>query len=270
MLTAQAWQVPWSLTLHGPDEFFDQETFYLAKKIQSGRFIFCISDFCRSQVLRIAPEIDESRVGVVRLGVDCTALQPKSASATPSAASSTFRLACTGRMVAAKGHRILIESLAQLAAQGIHFECTLIGDGPERHHLESITARYGLTGRIHFLGAMAHQPTLAQVAEADAFVLASFAEGLPVALMEAMALGIPCVSTTIAAISELIHDRQNGLLVPPSNVEALTAALRTLAIDPELRRTLGRAARVTAEQHYNLANNLDLLAKVWTQKQLLN
>jgi colanic acid/amylovoran biosynthesis glycosyltransferase len=269
MLTAQAWQVPWSLTLHGPDEFFDQETFYLAKKIKSGRFIFCISDFCRSQVLRIAPEINESQVGVVRLGVDCAALQPKSASPAPQAANSTFRLACTGRMVAAKGHRILIESLSQLAAQGIDFDCTLIGDGPERQALESLSARYGLQDRIHFLGAMAHQPTLAQVAEADAFVLASFAEGLPVALMEAMALGVPCVSTTIAAIPELIQDRQNGLLVPPSNVEALTAALRTLAVDPELRRTLGRAARVTAEQHYNLATNLDLLASVWIEKQLL-
>jgi colanic acid/amylovoran biosynthesis glycosyltransferase len=271
MLTAKAWGIPWSLTLHGPDEFFDQEAFYLAPKIKSGRFIFCISDFCRSQVLRIVPGIEDSRVAVVRLGVDCAALQP--GSETTASPGSTFRLVCTGRMVAAKGHRILIESLAQLAPQlveaGIDFNCTLIGDGPERASLESLSASFGLQNRIHFLGAMAHQPTLAQVAEADAFVLASFAEGLPVALMEAMALGVPCVSTTIAAISELIQDRQNGLLVPPANVQALTAALSSLATNPELRKSLGRAARITAETQYNLATNLDLLATIWSEKQLL-
>jgi glycosyltransferase involved in cell wall biosynthesis len=268
MLTAKAFVIPWSLTLHGPDEFFDQDAFYLAQKIRSGRFIFCISDFCRSQVLRIAPEVPQDRIGVVRLGVDCMALQPKP-EFEASQTQATFRLACTGRMVTAKGHRILIESLAQLAGQGIDFTCNLIGDGPERQALELLCARYGLQDRVHFLGAMAHQPTLAQVAEADAFVLASFAEGLPVALMEAMALGVPCVSTTIAAIPELIHDRQNGLLVPPSNVEELTAALRSLAIDPQLRRALGRAARITAENHYNLDTNLDLLASIWIEKRLI-
>jgi colanic acid/amylovoran biosynthesis glycosyltransferase len=269
MLTAKAWGIPWSITLHGPDEFFDQEDFYLAEKINSGRFIFCISDFCRSQVLRIAPDIGEGQTAVVRLGVDCDALQPKSQNSTVQSEASTFRLVCTGRMVAAKGHRILIESLSQLAGKGIDFDCTLIGDGPERPSLEALSARFGLEDRIHFLGAMAHQLTLARVAEADAFVLASFAEGLPVALMEAMALGVPCISTTIAAIPELIHDRQNGLLVPPANVEALTAALESLATDPELRHNLGREARFTAEKHYNLATNLDLLARTWSEKLLL-
>ena len=265
MITAQAWNVPWSVTLHGPDEFFDQEAFYLRQKIESASFIVCISDFCRSQVLRVAPTLSDSRLEVVRLGVDCAALQPASQLQDPNSVA-TAGLVCTGRMVAAKGHRILLEALAPLIAEGIELTCTLIGDGPERSALEALSARLGISGQIRFLGAQAHHATLAEVAQADVFVLASFAEGLPVALMEAMALGVPCVSTTIAAIPELIEDGENGFLVSPSNVEALSGALRSLAKDKDLRRKLGQQARVTVEARYNLGRNLDLLASTWRRR----
>jgi len=265
MLTSQAWQIPWSVTLHGPDEFFDQEAFYLRRKIESASFVICISDFCRSQVLRIVPNLDDSRLEVVRLGVDCATLQPSAANPAKSA-SGPLMLACTGRMVAAKGHRILLEAIAELAAQQIEVTCTLIGDGPERKSLESLCTRLGIANQVHFLGAMAHQPTLAEVAKADVFVLASFAEGLPVALMEAMALGVPCVSTTIAAIPELIQNGENGLLVPPANSRALAVALRRLATDTKLRLELGKKARETAAEHYNLDTNLDLLTRVWSRR----
>jgi glycosyltransferase involved in cell wall biosynthesis len=258
MLTSQAWQIPWSVTLHGPDEFFDQEAFYLRQKIESASFVVCISDFCRSQVLRIAPNHPADRLEVVRLGVDCEALQPADPEALPAA--QPVKLACTGRMVAAKGHRILLEALAPIAAAGIPFTCTLIGDGPERLALESLAVELGIAQNLRFLGAMAHQPTLAEVAKADVFVLASFAEGLPVALMEAMALGVPCISTTIAAIPELIREHQNGLLVPPANPQALQAAITLLATDQALRLRLGKEARITAAAEYNLATNLDTLA----------
>lgn len=263
MLTAQAWRIPWSLTLHGPDEFFDQEAFYLRQKVESVKFAICISDFCRSQVLRIVPGLDVSRTEVVRLGVDCKALQPSQRGAAPG---SSMHLVCTGRMVAAKGHRILLEALAALAGEGIEVSCSLIGDGPERPALEKLCVHLRIGGQVRFLGAMAHQPALAEVAKADVFVLASFAEGLPVALMEAMALGVPCVSTTIAAIPELIQDGHNGLLVPPASHAALAAALRRLGANPGLRAELGRNARRTAQERYNLAANLDLLAEVWSQR----
>jgi colanic acid/amylovoran biosynthesis glycosyltransferase len=265
MITAQAWKVPWSVTLHGPDEFFDQEAFYLRQKIESANFVVCISDFCRSQVLRVAPNLSDSRLEVVRLGVDCVAIQP-AAQFQGSKSVATPRLVCTGRMVSAKGHRILLEALVPVIADGIDLTCTLIGDGPERYALEALSARLGISGQVHFLGAQAHSATLAEVAKADVFVLASFAEGLPVALMEAMALGVPCVSTTIAAIPELIEDGENGLLVSASNVLALSGALRRLAEDMDLRRKLGQRARVTVEAHYNLARNLDLLAATWRRR----
>jgi len=269
MLTAASWKIPWSLTLHGPDEFFDQDAFYLRQKIESASFVICISDYCRSQVLRIAPRIDESRLQAGRLGVDCVALRPREFDLGDVAnEQSPLRLVCTGRLVAAKGHRILMEALALLAAQGVRYSCTLIGDGPERGSLEALSSQLGLNKSVVFLGAMAHQPALSEVSRADVFVLASFAEGLPVALMEAMALGVPCVSTTIAAIPELIEHNGNGLLVPPANPEALFRALLLLANDSRLRHQLGQKARKTVEAQYNLARNLDSLATMWMQRLL--
>ncbi len=265
MITAQAWKVPWSVTLHGPDEFFDQEAFYLRQKIESASFVVCISDFCRSQVLRVSPGLSDSRLEVVRLGVDCAALLPIVQLQDQDLVATTG-FVCTGRMVAAKGHRILLEALAPLIAEGIELTCILIGDGPERGALEALSARLGISGQVRFLGAQAHHATLAEVAKADVFVLASFAEGLPVALMEAMALEVPCVSTTIAAIPELIRDGENGLLVSPSNAEALSSALRSVTKDRDLRRRLGQKARETVETHYNLARNLDLLAATWRRR----
>ena len=267
LLTALAWKIPWSLTLHGPDEFFDQEAFYLRRKIESASFVICISDFCHSQVLCIAPGLDESRLEVVRLGVDCFALRSRELDL-PDATNqqSPLRIACTGRLVAAKGHRILLEALALLSAEGVRYSCVLIGDGPERNSLEALCTQLRLDESVRFLGAMAHLPTLSEVSRAEVFVLASFAEGLPVALMEAMAMGVPCVSTTIAAIPELIKDNENGLLVPPANPEALFRALQLVANDAVLRRQLGEKARATVEAQYNLEKNLDSLALIWKRR----
>jgi glycosyltransferase involved in cell wall biosynthesis len=267
MLTSEAWQVPWSLTLHGPDEFFDQDAFYLRQKIESANFVICISDFCRSQVMRIAPEIGGSQLEIARLGVDCEALRPRRSVATATAKDTgPVRLVCTGRMVAAKGHRTLLEALEPLIAEGLDIRCTLIGDGPERASLEVLAKNLGISDRLSFSGSLEHQLTLKEVAAADIFVLASFAEGLPVALMEAMALGVPCVSTMIAAIPELIADGKNGLLVPASNVDDLQSALRRLIVDTDFRFRLGSNARKSVEEQYDLVANLDKLAALLKQK----
>jgi glycosyltransferase involved in cell wall biosynthesis len=117
-----------------------------------------------------------------------------------------------------------------------------------------------LIERVHLTGALNHAETLDLVANADIFVLASFAEGLPVALMEAMALGVVCVSTRINGIPELIFDNQNGLLVAAGNPGLLQNAIARLVRDPALRQTMGRAARQTVESTYNLSRNHDLLA----------
>ena len=271
LLVSAAWKTPWSLTLHGPNEFFDQNQLFLERKITSASFLFCVSDYGRSQVLRVAPELDPSRVEVLRLGVDCTQLQPhpdRIANADDGLEPAPVHLVCTGRLAAEKGHLLLLDAVAQLAGLGFPVDLVLIGDGPERRTLEERSRGDGLAGRVHFTGSLSHAETLARVAEADIFVLASFAEGLPVALMEAMALGVVCVSTCVNGIPELITDGENGLLVCAGNAGELSTALARLAADAGLRRTLGMAGRRTVEARYDLGRNIDRLAEAFRRRLL--
>jgi len=136
----------------------------------------------------------------------------------------------------------------------------LIGDGSERSAMESFIATEKLGGSVIFEGALNHEATRHKLMQADIFVLASFAEGLPVALMEAMAMGIPCISTFVAGIPELIRDGLDGLLVPASSEQALSAALERLLSDAELRRRFAVAGRQRVEEFYDLQKNVRSLA----------
>jgi len=256
-LTSIAWKLPFSLTIHGPEELLNVDAYQLRDKLLQASFVFCISDFCRSQLCQLTPPSHWTKFTVIRLGVDPTRLTPP-----PSRqATSPLQLVCTGRLVAAKGHHILLEALKLLHDHGVALHTTLIGDGPERTRLENFVRLRGLQKSITFTSALSHAETLNHVRDADIFVLASFAEGVPVALMEAMSFGVPCVSTTIAGIPELITTGQDGILVPPANANALAAAIESLAQDPALRAFLGHSARTRILREYNLPLNHELLAK---------
>ena len=256
LLAARAWQIPWSLTLHGPGEFHNETPTWLREKILSATRIFAISHFTRSQILRIAPEAEKKTV-ILRLGVHPDLLaQPLPHPGDPAR---PLEILCTGRLVSAKGQRILLQAFAALTSRN-PLRLVFIGDGPDQPALQSLAASLGLAAQVEWTGALDHASTLARVARADLFVLASFAEGLPVALMEAMALGVPCVSTFIAGIPELIENGKNGLLVPASDHAALAAAIQRLIDDPSLRQRLAERARQTVAEEYNLERNLDPLA----------
>jgi len=257
-LTSIAWKIPYSLTIHGPEELLNTSPYQLHEKLLQASFIFCISDFCRSQLCQLTTPSQWSKFTVIRLGVNPARLTPRQPARQ---ASSQIQLVCTGRLVAAKGHHILLESLKRLRDRGVELHATLIGDGPERSRLEDFLHLHGMQHAVTFTSALSHAETLAHVREADIFVLASFAEGIPVALMEAMAFGVPCISTTIAGIPELICSGKDGLLVPPANSIALANAIESLAHDPALRAFLGHSARRRILEQYNLAHNHDLLAK---------
>jgi len=257
-LTSIAWKLPFSLTIHGPEELLNVDAYQLRDKLHQASFVFCISDFCRSQLCQLTPPSQWSKFSVIRLGVDPAHLTPPQPAR---AATSPLQLVCTGRLVAAKGHHILLEALKLLHDRGVALHTTLIGDGPERTNLENFVRLRGLQKSITFTSALSHAETLTYVRDADIFVLASFAEGIPVALMEAMAFGVPCVSTTIAGIPELITTGQDGILVPPANAIALAAAIESLAQDSALRAFLGHSARQRILRDYNLPLNHELLAK---------
>jgi colanic acid/amylovoran biosynthesis glycosyltransferase len=256
MLTAMAWQLSYSVMIHGPDEFYDVEKFYLRQKLQRARFVLCISDYCRSQVMKVCDPAHWTKLHVVRLGVDLEIFQPVA----PIDRGGAIEIICVGRFVPAKGHLILLRAFSNLLDRGYNLRLRLIGDGRERGGMESFIAREKLGGSVIFEGALSHEATRHKLMHADIFVLASFAEGLPVALMEAMAMEIPCVSTFVAGIPELIRDGQEGLLVPPSSEAALSAALERLLSDADLRRSLAAAGRRRVQELYDLHKNVRLLA----------
>ena len=143
---------------------------------------------------------------------------------------------------------------------------TIIGAGPDLTALQDVVQRSGLSDAVTFTSALSHERTLAQLRRADIFALASFAEGIPVALMEAMSLGVPCVSTSIAGIPELIRTGIDGLLVPPANAAAFADALESLAADSALRKSLGNSGRQRIISQYNLPLNQELLAQCFEEK----
>jgi glycosyltransferase involved in cell wall biosynthesis len=260
-IAADAYSIPISMMVHGSDEFYDKSLYALPQKIAQASFVLCISDFCRSQLMCLSAPQHWNKLHVVRLGVDPEEFKP--AAHTESKAT---RLLCVGRLVAAKGHLILLESIAQLRNRGLDVHLTLAGDGPLRAELTAWTSEQGLENAIYFAGSCSRSQTRALFDHADIFVLASFAEGVPVALMEAMALELPCVSTQIAGIPELIHNEHDGLLVTPASPDAISEAIEWLIADPALCRTLGTAARITIERDYNLNINIARLAAVFRQE----
>ena len=258
LLTSIAWRIPYSLTIHGPEELIDPTAYQMPAKLAQAGFVLCISDFCRNQLRALAPQSDWSKFTVIRLGVDPLQLSPQPCEQPVTHTPAT--VVCVGRMVPEKGHRILLQTLAALRARGTPFRAELIGTGPLETELRRCSVELGLADSVVFTSGLSHAETLAHVRSADIFALASFAEGVPVALMEAMSLGVPCVSTTVAGIPELIHSGESGLLVAPGHVEAFTEALAHLLADESLRQRLATEARRRIVAEYNLPHNLDRLA----------
>ncbi|GGG93428.1 glycosyltransferase family 4 protein [Silvibacterium dinghuense] len=258
MLTAEAWGFDYSMTIHGPEEFYDVSSFYLPRKIERAKFVFCISDFCRSQLMKYSEPAHWDKMHVVRLGVDTEEFKPVTHEP-----NLPLQIICVGRLVPAKGQHILLRAFDVLRAKGHAVHLTLIGDGPDRRSLEHEAAERQLSAHVTFCGALNHNETRERISQTDIFAMASFAEGIPVALMEAMAMSIPCVSTGVAGIPELIQDRANGLLVSPSSVESLAEALESLVVDPDLRANLGAAGRARVIEHYNLTQNAKKLASTF-------
>jgi len=259
MIVARTFPVTMSFTVHGPDEFYDVEKFCLRQKIQTASFVCCISSYARSQLMMFTPAAEWDKLLVSRLGVDCEKFSPFHRLV----AAECVEIVCVGRLVPAKGQHILLAAVGRLLDGGRNIRLRLVGDGPERGNLEAMVAEHGIGGRIVFEGAVGASRVRTILAGADIFALPSFAEGIPVALMEAMAMEIPCVSTTITGIPELIRHGVDGLLVAPCEVGQLTAALVRLIDDPDQRRRLGMAGRRRVAEEFDLQRNAKKLGEIF-------
>ncbi|HTW79616.1 MAG TPA: glycosyltransferase family 4 protein [Terracidiphilus sp.] len=251
-----------SITIHGPDEFYDAQGHYLEEKIAAADFVCCISSFARSQLMKCSPHPHWKKLFVSRLGVDPALFSPSPIRVRPN----TFEILCVGRLIPAKGQHILIEAADHLLRQGWQVRLRLVGRGPDESSLRELAARLGNAESVVFEGAVNQDRIRDLYAKADIFCIPSFAEGIPVVLMEAMAMGIPCVTTRITGIPELIRDGIDGLLVTPSDVIDLADALVRLMRDATLREHLSRSGRARVMEHYHLRRNVEHLAEIFEEQ----
>lgn len=240
--------IPWSLTLHGISEFDYPAGNLLPAKLEAASFAACVSHFGRAQAMRlVAPEI-WPKLHLVRCAIDLSGLPE--AGGTPSDNAET-ELICVGRLSPEKGHAGLIEALGQLRSQNVAVRLKLVGDGPQEDALRNIVARAELADHVEFAGRLDEISTLSAIAKADILVLPSFMEGLPIVLMEALALGVPAVSTRVAGIPEIILDGETGLLFDPGNWADLEEKLRLIIGDESLRTKLSEAGQELVEHEFS-------------------
>jgi colanic acid/amylovoran biosynthesis glycosyltransferase len=248
-----------SATIHGPAEFDDPAGFYLAEKIRAFSFLCTISEYGRTQLMKFSEPAEWIKFQVARLGVDPALYSARPFRENPS----PFEILFVGRLAPVKGPHILVAAMGRLIQQGRQVRLRFAGDGSERAAVERNVAERGITPHVILEGWQNADRVRALYQQADIFALPSFAEGIPVVLMEAMAMEIPCVTTRINGIPELIRDQVDGLLVTPGNDEELAAAIARLMDDPELRRRIGRAARQRVVEEYDLRGNTAQLAEIF-------
>jgi colanic acid/amylovoran biosynthesis glycosyltransferase len=239
---------PYSITIHGPEEFDAPRQLALGEKIHHAAFIVAISQFTRSQLCRWAAWEDWHKIHVIRCGLDETFL-----SRGPAPVTDWPRLVHVGRLSEQKGQLVLIEAAARLRSQSINFELVIVGDGPLRTELERLIDQHGIRGRVRITGFLDNQGVCREMEFARALVMPSFAEGLPVVIMEALALGRPVISTYIAGIPELVEAGRNGWLVPAGAVEPLAAAMAAaLAADTAVLEAMGQAGAARVAEGHNV------------------
>jgi len=198
---------------------------------------------------------DPDRIRVHRMGVDLQKLRPAACEAQPG----VFRLCSIGRFVEKKGHLFSLRALAKVKERRPDLDLSLqfVGDGPLLPEAQALVQTLGLSGTVEFQGGLEHASALALLAESDAFILPSITasdgnmEGVPVSIMEAMALQKPVISTWHSGIPELVEHGVSGLLVPEQDVETLSRAIEVLADNPAERARLGAAGRIKVERSFN-------------------
>lgn len=241
----------WSFTMHGCVEFWSVDRFNLVRKVAAAEQVFTISEFTRAQLMALCAPEDWRKLSVVHCGVDLERYHPPVA---PDGNGSIVRVLVVGRLSHEKGHPVALEAIAELRKQGVDARLTLVGDGPFGPQLRRLARKLGIAHVVTFTGAVGQDEMPAYYREADIFCQPSFAEGIPVVLMEAMASGLPVVSSAIAGIPELVEDGVNGRLVPPGRPDLLAAALGDLARQPQERRAMGAAGRAVIERSFDTAS----------------
>lgn len=253
----------WSFTMHGPTEFSDVRRYRLAEKAGRAAFVVCISEFARSQLMLLLQPESWGRLRVVHMGVPVTEFKPPTRPR--STAEEEREILYIGRLVPEKGQAVLLEAVAGLVRRGHPLRLTIAGEGPTRASLEELAAELGIAPRVTFLGAVGQDRLRELYEAATIFCLPSFAEGVPVVLMEAMAMGVPVVSTQIAGIPELIEHGRGGLLAAPGSAPDLSGCLERLLAEPGLSGRVASEGRRKVEAEFDVERSAERLLEIFDQ-----
>jgi colanic acid/amylovoran biosynthesis glycosyltransferase len=254
--------IPFSFTAHAADLYVDRRM--LAVKVAASAFAVTISDYNKKLMVDECGEEARHKIQIVRCGVDAAVFVP----AAPRVADGPFQIVCVAALEEKKGHRYLIDACRRLRERGVDYVCHLVGDGPLRKDVMRWIADAGLQNHVRVHGPLTRPEVARLLAASDAAVLASHhgakgrREGIPVALMEAMACGLPVVSTAISGIPELVESGRTGYLVPPRYPVGLADSLQALAADASLRRRMGSAGRKKVLDEFNLHDNTKQLLEL--------
>ncbi|MDX2089247.1 MAG: glycosyltransferase family 4 protein [Kofleriaceae bacterium] len=219
--------------------------------------IHCVSDEMAGEVARIADR--RAGVWVNRPAVETDRITMRA----PQRAPGPLRLLATGRLIWKKGFDYLLAALARLARQGVEFEAEILGEGELHSSLRFSIEDLGLGHCVKLAGAVPSADVLARLRSADVFVLSSVEEGISNAVLEAMATGVPVVTTDAGGMNEAVTDGVEGFVVPVRDVAALADRIRRLALEPELRTRMGTAARARAEKDFSIERQIDVFEKIY-------
>ena len=238
--------IPYSFTAHGPEEFERGTALSLDVKLQNASFAVCISSFGRSQLMRLSNPDQWKKIAIVHCGVDGEFLTAAARELPPN-----HRFVCVGRLSREKGHLVLVSAAKKLRDTGTRCEIVFAGDGPMRKNIEEAIERARLQSTITITGWIPGNRVRAEIEAARTLLLPSFSEGLPVVIMEAMALNRPVISTYVAGIPEIVQAGKNGWLVPAGDDVALAEAMQEALVTPIARLSAMGAAgrRHVLDQH---------------------
>ncbi len=259
LLAAKYTNITYSISIHGPHIFFDGLHWALDVKTANSTFIACIGHYCKSQMMLYTHQKDWHKFKIIRCGIDPQQFHYQEPD------KSIKKLVYVGRLSGEKGVPILFESLKTLKAKGYSFELNLLGDGDDRKNLERSAQQYGINENVHFHGFVDRTTIETTLIASDIFILPSFAEGIPVALMEAMAIGIPVITTYVGGIAELVIDNTTGKMVYPSDPEGLAEAIAYYINNPDKYREISKNAREKVITEFNINDQIDKLADLLKQ-----
>lgn len=265
MLISMIAGIPYSFTIHAYDIFLPERADLMEDKFNRAKFVASISEYNKDYVLNRHPGIDPDKVKIIHCGLD-----PGAFDSTHKTRNAVFTLISVGRLTEQKGFKYLIRACEALKGRkGVKFVCYIIGSGKQKQELEELIRKSDLEDTVHLQGPLEQASILKALNSADLFILPCVVlesgrrDGIPVALMEAMAMEVPVVSTRVSGIPELIKDGA-GIVIEPEDAEALAKAIeKVLGLEDEERRAMGKTGRAVIEREFNLARETDKMAELF-------